>query len=226
VAVQTEAELCNIALGRCGIRDYIDDLDEASDEAEACSRHYPNARDSVLASAPWKFATRRADLNQLTNVTRTGWGFCYSLPADFVSPVRLWPQPTAGGGAFMTSGSPFAGYSMNSTVRALGSDQKIPYDIESDVSVGTGRILVTDLDQANLQYVARITTPALFSDLFVNAVAWQLAIELCMALAIKPAVAQGIERKAYLAIGQAVAAEFRMAQADSEPESQLIRARY
>jgi hypothetical protein len=224
--VASEADLCNIALGRCGIRDFIDDLDEASDEAEACAVHYANARDSILASAPWKFATRRADLNQLANVTRTGWGFCYALPDDFVSTVRLWPQPNAGGGAFMTAGSPFGGYNLNSLVRNPGADQKIPFDLESDASVGTGRILCTDLDHANLQYVARITNPALFSDLFVNAVAWQLAIELCMTLAIKPAVAAGIERKAMLAIGQAIAAEFRMAQQDIEPESQLIRARY
>lgn len=224
--VATEAALCNIALGRCGIRDYIDDLDEASDEAEACTVHYANARDSVLASAPWKFATRRRDLTQLTNVTRTGWGFAYSLPNDFVSPVRLWPQPNAGGGVFVTSGSPFAGYTLNASARNLGADQKIPYDLESDASVGTNLILVTDLDQANLQYVARITTPALFPDLFVNAVAWQLAIELCMTLAIKPAVAAGIERKAYLSIGQAIAAEFRRAQADAEADSALIRARY
>lgn len=196
-----EAELCNIALARVGQRQFIDALDEDTTEAESCSVLYGPTRDSVLAEFPWRFATRRATLAVLASVTRSEWQYAYSLPEDFISAQSL-----------------YAGK------RNPAADERPAYAIEMN-DAGNGLILVTDTEDAELKYTARVETVSLFPPLFVDAVAWKLAAELCLALPIKPQVGLRMSEGYGLAIAKAAARDAQQAQEDQPPDSEFIRLR-
>lgn len=205
----TEAELCNIALGRIGQRQYIDALTEATTEAEACAVYYGHARDVVLASFPWPWATRRAVLAVLSDDeddadARPGWAFTYALPADCVTVLRLHDEEAG--------------------ERGFTAETRIPFKLEHDPVSGL-RVLLTDLENAELLYVAKLELVGLFPPLFADAVAWRLAADLALVLPVKPQVGLAMEQRYELALAKAGAAEFRQAQADVQPDSEFIRIR-
>lgn len=86
----TETEICNLALSRIGVTEYIDSLDEDSAHAQACSVIFDIARDTALASASWSFATKRATL-ALLDVEHDEWEYVYTLPADLLEVQSFWP---------------------------------------------------------------------------------------------------------------------------------------
>jgi hypothetical protein len=199
-AVTTEAEVCNLALGLIGHRQYIDDLGEQSAEAEACSVFFASVRDELLAKRDWHFASVTAQL-ALSTETRRGWGVCYVQPADCLEPreVDLENRNPARG-----EPPPFA---------------KQLNDARS------GWLICTDVEEAVLRYTARLTTVALWPPHFVKAVATELAMRLIGALPVKRTLmpaAQVAAEKAYL---EAAAADENSGQRDEEPDAEWIRVR-
>lgn len=195
------AQVCNIALARVGQRQFIESLTELSTEAQVCKVLYEPTRDAVLAAFPWPFATKRGELTVLDGISRSGWEKVYALPNDCLAVQRLYPgsrNPTA--------------------------DARSPYALEHDDVSGL-RVLLADLEDAELIYTARVQAVALYPPLFVDALAWRMAMELALALAVKPtlaaSMAQGFER----AMARAAAAELRQSQEDAPPDSEFIRAR-
>lgn len=199
-AVTTPAQVCNLALAAVGSRQFIDDLGEATLEAEVCNRLFASVRNELLAAWPWRFATRRAVLG-LTAEVRTGWGYCYTLPADCLVARRIWDGK-----------------------RLPGAGQSIPFSKELN-DAGGGFLLVTDQPQAELEYTAEVTTVALWPPHFVTAVAAVLATHLASALSVKPQVSELMMRRAQLALTRAAAVDANEAQRDEEPDSEFIRER-
>jgi len=75
-------QVCNLALNMLGANS-ITSLTQDSKEARACSRWYEQARDEVLESHPWKCATYRQSLAQLTDVPITDdYDYYYQLPTN------------------------------------------------------------------------------------------------------------------------------------------------
>ena len=60
----TETSVCNMALGRIGASTLTDLDTDSSDEATQCNLYFDKARDALLRSHPWKFASRWANLVQ------------------------------------------------------------------------------------------------------------------------------------------------------------------
>lgn len=199
MAVATEAELCNLALARIGEREYIDNLDEDTVPAQACKVHYATARDAVLASFPWRFATHRAALALVANATRDGWLYVYALPTGLLEAQRIW-----------------AG-------RGVTPELRIPFELEGDATVG--RVLLTDQPSAVLVYTARVEAVTRFPPLFIDTLAWRLATELALALPVKPNIAAVMEAKYKAALAGAAAQELRQSQEDAPPEAESIRVR-
>lgn len=195
----SEAQLCNVALLRIGERQLIDDLDEDTAPAKACKALYAHARDEVLEAAWWNWATRRAVLALLDGETRTGWGYVYALPDDCL-----------------------AARSIYTGTRSPSARQRIPFSMEMGA---TGRVLLTDMEDAELVYTARVTTVALFPTSFADAVAWRLAVDLVLAIPVKPQLAPMIERKALSAFNAALSADRTEMQEDRPPESEFITVR-
>lgn len=197
---QSEAQICNIALLRIGHRVVIDSLEENNPAAQACKVLFDEARDSVLATAPWAFALQRADLSLVEDAERNGWEFAYALPTDCISPVSIY-----------------------SGTRNPSPDVQIPFKLE--YSATSGQLLLTDQEDAELSYVARVEDVPLFPPLFVDALAWKLASDLALALPVKPQVGMAMTRGFELALSRAVAAEFRKGLEDLPPQASYIRAR-
>lgn len=161
----SEVAICNQALARVGSSEFINSLDEPTTEARACKVLYADARDAVLVAGPWPFATRRALLAEIAGSgvppyagTETGWAFRYALPADCLVAREVWA-----GERNPLAPIPFAtGY---------GS---------------TGRVLLADVANAQLEYTAVVVTPAAFDPGFTDALAWRLAGDLALSLQARP----------------------------------------
>ncbi len=199
-AVTTEAQVCNLALGLVGQRQFIDRLDEATTEADVCNRFYASTRDELLEVHHWRFATKRAVL-ALTTETRSGWGYCYAAPSDMLKAQRIWDGQ-----------------------REPGAGERIPFTLELNDAAG-GHLILTDLENAELVYTVALETVALWRPLFVKAVAAQLAVYLAGALPVKPQLIPMLQQGARLALQQAQAADANEGQRDEAADSELIRER-
>lgn len=154
-------DICNLALGHIGTKAFISSLTDDSAEAEVCNRFYASTRDAALASAPWPFAKKRADL-ALLNTTREGWAFCYARPSTCLSPRFIW-----------------------NGLRNPRADQLIPFEQQLD-DAGEALLICTNQPSAVLVYTARVENPGLYSPQFVSALSWLLASNIVAALNAKP----------------------------------------
>lgn len=198
----TAVELCNIALARAGVSKVLTSMTEASTEAGLCRVLYPTALETVLSMAPWPFATKRAVLAPLAGGGRGGYAFRYQLPADCLVVQEV-----------------FSG-------RGLREDQKVPFRVENE---GDARVLLTDQEDAEIIYTARVESPTLFHPLFVDALAWKLAGDLAISLAKDDDAATRFASRANNRFLQII--EWAKAQAvgeqrpDKEPESIFLTVR-
>lgn len=205
MATLTDAEICNVALARVGQREFIDDLNDASAQAQVCKALFTAARDAVLESFAWPFATRRATLALLAGATRDSWGYVYVLPSDCVA-VR-----------YVYAGT-----------RNPASDERIAYarEIADDANGNpTVHVLLTDQIDAVLVYTALISVTALYPPLFVDALAWRLAADLALALPVKPEVGLRMQQGYSLALNRAAASQLKQQQLDVPPDSEFVRIR-
>lgn len=193
-------QLCNLALLRVGVKDFIESLTEDTVQGQACNVAYALCLDTALASAPWPFATKRATLSLLTDVARTDWDYCYQVPTDCLRAL------------FVVSASG----------RNPRADQRTPFEVEAN---GTGLILLTDTEDAELVYTARVTTVPRFSPLFADALAWLLASELVLGLAVKPELGRACLERYQLALSKAATAAANERQADAPPVPEWIAGR-
>ena len=196
----TEGQLASVALLRIGERQTIDSLDEGTPPARAAKAFFEHSAGLVLERHWWRFAKRRAAL-ALSTETRDEWGYTYRLPADCVTPRFIDPGQ-----------------------RGVPADGRIPFETELDDS-GAGTLLLTDQTNAVLVYTARILAPLRWSSHFADAVAWELAAQLALALPAKPGVGLEMGKKAATALQAAIALDLRGNTEDPPPDSALIRAR-
>lgn len=78
----SEVAICNLALAEVGRGAEIVSLDEPVQAARACKRRYPYARDAVLRSYDWNFASRRTTLPALDGPPPFGYAAAFLLPVD------------------------------------------------------------------------------------------------------------------------------------------------
>lgn len=197
-------DVCNLALFNVGSSQQINDLDERTAEAKACKRLYASVRDSCLQRHWWSFAKKRHVLAEL-NRTITGWDFVYSLPHDYLAARFIW-----------------------SGERDPQNPLKVPFDIESISvlnDVITNRCLVTDQAEAELVYTAECPTVALWSPLFVEAVAWEMAGRLNLVLPVSEQKATKAKAMGVLALREAFASDLRSRQPDPQLTTASTRAR-
>lgn len=150
--------ICNLALSNIGNSRSINSLEEASKEADVCSLHYEQCRDSVLADFDWNFATKRVALAD-TGAPPADWQYAYRYPTDCVRITEI----------------------MLPGVRNPTAAQRIPYEVGVDAA-GTGKLIYTDQQDALLKYVMRITDVNMFDAIFIEALAWRLAAAINMTL--------------------------------------------
>jgi hypothetical protein len=148
--VASEIDICNLALSRLGDDATVSSLypPEGSMQAEHCARFYPVARDALLEMHAWGFATRRAQLAQLSG-SWPQWAYAYALPADCMVAVAVLPQ-----GA---------------------TDDMQAQDFKREAGPNGSAVLLTNQPAATLIYQARVADSTKFSPLFIDTLAWLLA---------------------------------------------------
>jgi len=148
----SEVSICNAALAYLG-EDTIRSLDENNRRGGLCKSLYPIVRDSNLVRSDWSFARTTAKLNQLDEDYYEGAVF--TLPPDCLTPIALLPR----------------------------EQSRRPYKIEG------GRVVLIGVDASEpigfdiyLQYTRREENTSLYSASFIDLLALDLAVRMCLPL--------------------------------------------
>ena len=83
-----ETSIANLALAHLG-QNQIMSLTDDSATARFCAIYYPQSRDEVLASHPWTFALKRANLSRLSTSPVSQWDYQFQLPADCIRVMQM-----------------------------------------------------------------------------------------------------------------------------------------
>lgn len=150
--MSSEVDIANLALSHLGDSATIASLDppEGSAQAEHCARFYPMARDALLQSYAWSFASKRLQLAELTS-SWPQWDYAYAKPSD-VLVLRGIVSPAA---------------------TDDGADSLQPYVIEVDAA--DVDVIYTDQATAVGLYTRRVVDTAKYPPMFVLTLSWQLA---------------------------------------------------
>jgi hypothetical protein len=90
--MHTAVDLCNDALARIAQREIMS-LDDASNEARQCRRHFANTLREVLRDGSWRCARARAVLAPLEEPPPFGWSLQFQLPGDFIRAISVNENP-------------------------------------------------------------------------------------------------------------------------------------
>jgi len=167
----TEIDICNLALAHLGDDATIASIKppEGSAQAENAARFYPIARNALLETHTWNFASKRIALATTTN-TLEQWEYAYVAPADMMTPLAII-SPTAQNdySTRMSSGDTPGGITSNySPTIVAGHYTPQQFAVE-------GIYIYSNQENALLRYQSIVTDPSKFSPLFVITLSWHLA---------------------------------------------------
>jgi hypothetical protein len=147
----TEVDICNLALASLGVNE-ITALGTDTAEERICSRFYAQTRDVYLSEHNWGFAMKSLALTEIDPLPDDygRYGFGYSYPSDCLKAQVIRDGETAKSYAFIIKDYAIAG----------------PSD---------ARIILTDLEDAVLEYTVALTDTTLFSAAFIEGLSMKLA---------------------------------------------------
>lgn len=193
--------ICNLALSNIG-KDGIGALNEPTAEARACNQFYGHVLSTLLQDYPWRFAEKTTSLAEVANDKPAAWARAYKRPVDCLKVLEVTPSnsgPTVGG----ARGAGGIGYA---------------HEIE-------GGTIYCDLSPAYLRHTCAITDPSRFPPLFVEALAWALAVRLAMPLTRDPKMRADAWQIAQQTKGAAEMADANEVPATSDIDSDIVGAR-
>lgn len=149
----TRTQIANMAISHLGSGKEIDDLDtERGQEAAACRRFFDLAYEQVLRDFAWPFATEYASLalvEEFAPNVGNEWRFSYRYPADAVVIRKI--------------------YSGN---RRDVMSTLVPFHLTAD---DDGKLLLTDMPLAKIEYTKLVDDTSVFPADFVMAFSYYLA---------------------------------------------------
>lgn len=201
----SEVDIANLALSHLGDTATVASLDppEGSAQAEHCARFYSVARDTLLQSYAWSFATRRLSLAEVTSEW-DAWDYCYAKPSDCLVVRAILPV-----GATDDSKTNFKDYVI-------------------EVNSSESEVIYTDEPNAICLYTRSTVDAGRFPPLFVLALSYQLASLLAGPLIKGDAGAAEAKRCAQLALGwagKAIEADANQRKVDNSFTPSWIEAR-
>jgi hypothetical protein len=166
----SEVDICNLALGFLGDTASVSSINppEGSAQAQHCARFYPIARNMLLETAAWNFATKRAILAEVTN-TWEMWQYAYAMPSGVLTVISVLPLEATDD--YSAAVSRFPDNRHQIPMNAVYMPQ--PYAIE--VNSSSQQVILTNQANAVLRYTFLATDSSRFSSLFVVALSWLLA---------------------------------------------------
>jgi hypothetical protein len=197
----SEVEIYNLALGHVGNSTVIVDADEQSNEANLCRRFYATARDIVLRKYPWSFCTSVFTLGLIEEDPTEEWAYSYKYPANALLIRKLL-----------------------SGVRKDNPGSFIKYVVARG---STGRVIYTDLEDAQAEITWAETDTGRFPIDFTLAISYRLAMFIMRTLGegdpwkIKQDLVVEYER----AVADAIANDSNEQKPDLKIKSEFERAR-
>lgn len=210
----SEVDIYNFALSRIGIGQIVGDPAEKSEPARQCRRWFAHCRDECLRSFPWTFARKAVQLAEL-NQTFPGWAYVYQYPSDCLMGLQVIPEH---GLRFPVNWLDIWQERSNQVAPRIPWDRALRAD-------GNSQVIVTDLNQAWLLYIARVETTSVWDVGFVNMLAWKLASEIARPLKVKADLAQAAADYFEAMRGRAAADDFNESYPDPEPDAASVLAR-
>lgn len=193
--------ICNLALANIG-KESIGSINEASAEARACKQFYDIVLDTALQSYPWRWAMKTAALAEVTNTKPNRWLYAYQRPSDCLMVRRLLDESMA---SYIPHGE---------GIKAGEHDREIE-----------GQTIFCDLSPAYLQYTQRLTDPAKFPPLFVDALGMALSARIAYPITRDLKVRADAVTLAAQAMETAKAADANEVRETSDAPSEFMEAR-
>lgn len=149
--MSSKTEISNLAISHLSTGKTISNFDtENSEEARACRSFYEICKRIVLSDHDWAFASRFETLGLVSSQPTSEWDFSYRYPSSCLKVRRI------------LSGE-----------RSDTLDTQIPFKIISD---GTGKLIYTDQEDAQVEITRDLDDPELFSPHFTMALSFKLAM--------------------------------------------------
>jgi len=215
----SEVEICNRAIGRVGVDQLIESLDDPNNRARNAKLQYEPCRDEVLADFPWNFAQSCVALALVADVEMPGWAYAYRYPANSLKVHRVTGQ----------EGQRLQGLS-NWTCEVWNYDvllpNKQPFSVMADPVNAGAKLIVTDVPLAYAWFTYKVTDPSQFSPLFRSALAWRIAMELALSLRASPQLYNNAANQYGWAVSQAQVLSLGEETPDAQPASPAVQARY
>jgi hypothetical protein len=186
--------ICNLALSNIG-KGTINDIDEASAEANVCNLHYEKVRDIALQGFSWSWAMKAQTLPQLANDWTERFQFAYRRPQDCLKILRLVPD-----------------------VDVRNDRVLLDYAVR-------GALIYCDQPTAMLEYIARIDDPTKYPPLFQEALGWALAAKIALPLTKDQSIRKDAYQIAAQAMNAAQTADANEEAVFWNVRSELIEAR-
>jgi len=154
--------ICNLALSHIG-QSAITSA-ELTGDLNKSARHlniiYDLSKDSVLRAKDWKFASVKEALVAVTDII-PGWAYIYTHPAECLHINKIF-------------------YDVESQ-----DPERIEFEVVFVPAVGLvveKKVIAVNYDDAYIEYVYRVTDPALFDASFVTAFSYFLAAQIAKPL--------------------------------------------
>jgi hypothetical protein len=221
----------NMALAFLDTSQTVQSINDDSAAAGACNRFYDWARRKTLERCFWDFATKAPALSLVLDqatlaanaVVYPGWRYVYAKPTDCMRFLAITTQYGLRTNPFRTfwwaADRPFIGWGPYRPPYVQAIDQVNATNPNQSVN------LLTDQSNAYGVYVTDVTNVGLWSQSFLEAVAWQLAVPIAGPVSANQVAKKNAIDMVEKSITTALQVEFGQRQDDGYPDSPAISAR-
>lgn len=194
----SKVQIAKLALQHIGDRYDISDITEATPEAEQVNLLFDDTRDALLRQHPWAFATKYTSPAALSGTAPGHWEYMFLYPTDCVR--------------------------MLGVVNPLGKDQPhVKFEVARNSS--GKRVILSDIQQPEIFYTARIEDTTDYDPEFVMAFSYVLAARLVMPLVGERSIAADLYQQAQAVLNSAWETDSNEGIEEAIPDADWIRAR-
>ena len=193
----SEVQIAKLALQHIGDRWDISDLTEATPEAEQVNLVFDDTRDALLRQHPWNFAKKYASPATLSGTVPGNWTYMYTYPTDAVR--------------------------VNGIIDPVETGTPIKFEVARNAS--DVKVVLTDQEDAEFFYTARITDTVQFDPEFTMALSYALAARLAMPLTGERAIMGDMDTLARNIVNSAWETDSNEGIEEDLPEATWIQAR-
>lgn len=197
-----KVEIFNGTLFKIGHTKSVNNVSEATNEARNCNKIYDKYREVILTLANWGFAKTFRVLAETANEPPTGWLYEYAYPSDCLRIIEI--------------------------ARTAPTDPKIPFTKGHTYDSTTGQqkaVIWTNQEAASLIFIRNVTSEALFTPMYTQALEHRMAVDLAQVMAKKPNVAKDQMSWFQWALNEAVRLNEIEAEDQPQPDANWISER-